>query len=159
MKRHLILIRPAHRESDVPSRDNGLSEKGQAQVKRLVSYLSDRIDGKSARYLSSPKKRCLETLGPIAKEMNAELEVDERLTETSPIETHSQLISRMDEFCDEWRYQGGELTVICSHGDYIPMMVERLTGARIGLKKAGVVEIETLGSDCFLMSLVQKVGD
>jgi broad specificity phosphatase PhoE len=88
-----------------------------------------------------------------------ELEIDGRLTETGPIERQEELLARLGEFMDEWKYQGPDLLVACSHGDIIPVLVERLTGARIGIKKCGVVEIEFFAGDCYLTGLVQKPGE
>jgi broad specificity phosphatase PhoE len=158
MEKRLILIRHAHRDTEVPSKDNGLSEKGEQQVKRLLRYFEKRIEGE-VRFLSSPKKRCRETLGPLVVRYGGELEIDGRLTETGPIERQEELLARLGEFMDEWKYQGPDLLVACSHGDIIPVLVERLTGARIGIKKCGVVEIEFFAGDCYLTGLVQKPGE
>jgi broad specificity phosphatase PhoE len=155
--KRLLLVRHAHRNTDEPSRDNGLSEKGHEQVERLVRYFQEQLKDEKIQFFTSPKKRCRETLGPIAKTLKGDIEVDDRITETGPIENQSELRSRLESFFDEWLYEGTDVTVVCSHGDIIPVVVERLTGARIGIKKAGVVEIEAIGRDCFLMGLLQKV--
>jgi broad specificity phosphatase PhoE len=159
LTKRLILIRHAHRDTEEASRDNGLSDKGRQQVKRLVKYLKTGLEGeKGFRCLSSPKKRCRETVEPIEESFRVEVEIDERLGETGPIEGRDEVISRLEAWIDEWKYQGPELLVACSHGDIIPILVERLTGARIGIKKCGLVEIESLGGECFLTGLVQKPG-
>ncbi len=158
MDKRLILIRHAHRDTEVPSRDNGLSEKGEQQVKRMLRYFEKQIEGE-VRFLSSPKKRCRETLGPLAERHGLDLEIDGRLTETGPIERQEEVSARLGEFIDEWKYQGSDVLVVCSHGDIIPVLVERLTGARIGIKKCGVVEIEYFAGECHLTGLVQKPGD
>ena len=158
MDKRLILIRHAHRDTEAPSRDNGLSEKGEQQVKRMLRYFEKQIEGE-VRFLSSPKKRCRETLGPLAERHGLDLEIDGRLTETGPIERQEEVSTRLGEFIDEWKYQGPDVLVVCSHGDIIPVLVERLTGARIGIKKCGVVEIEYFAGECHLTGLVQKPGD
>ena len=158
MEKRLILIRHAHRDTEVASKDNGLSEKGEQQVKRMLRYFEERIEGET-RFLSSPKKRCRETLGPLAERHGNAIEIDGRLIETGPIERQEEVQARLGEFIDEWKYSGPETLVACSHGDIIPVLVERLTGARIGIKKCGVVEIELFAGECYLTGLVQKPGD
>jgi broad specificity phosphatase PhoE len=153
----LFLIRHAHRDTETPSRDNGLSEKGLSQVKRLVPFLADRVEG-DIRCLSSPKKRCRETLEPVAESCGVRLEIDERLGEAGPFERKDEVLARLDSFISEWQEEGAEILLACSHGDIIPLLVERLTGARIGIKKCGVVEIDLFAGECFLMGLVQKPG-
>ncbi|MBS1958912.1 MAG: histidine phosphatase family protein [Bdellovibrionales bacterium] len=157
MSKRLILIRHAHRDTDEPGKDNGLSGKGNEQVKRLLKFASDRLDDTDPMFISSPKKRCQETLGPIAKMTGHKMEIDERLTEHGPTESTSLYLARIDEFLDHWKFECPDTTVVSSHGDWIPIAVQRLTGAKIGLKKAGWVEIEYAGGECFLTWIVQKV--
>jgi broad specificity phosphatase PhoE len=161
MSKTLILIRHAHRDTEDPSRDNGLSAKGKEQAQRLSEfihrYLEKEHKGEKPHFLSSPKKRCRETLEGVAAQEGREIKVDPRISEYSAIESHQDFESRMDLFMDEWKYEGHPLTVICSHGDWIPTFVFKLTGARIGLKKAGIVMIHWVGGEAFLTNLIQKV--
>ena len=163
----LILIRHAHRTMEMPSKDNGISDKGQLQVKKLVKFAQHRLVGSSPLWLSSPKKRCIETISPILKEMNLNVsagkpvgktlvEIDPRLIEHGPTENAALFSARMDEFLDFWKYEGPEVTVICSHGDWIPFAIYRLTGVRTMLKKSGWAEIEYANGECTLTWLVQK---
>lgn len=159
MKR-LILIRHAHRNTDDRLRDNGLSEKGLEQVKKLVKFAQTRIDDEDFKrivFFTSPKKRCQETIAPIAKSFDFKVEIEERLDEHGAAESSALYLARVDEFLDFWKYEGPETTVVCSHGDWIPVAIERLTGARIGIKKAGWIEVEYTSGECFLTWIVQKV--
>jgi broad specificity phosphatase PhoE len=158
MKKTLVLIRHAHRNVDDSLKDNGLSERGQDQVKKMVKFYKNRFEASKAAFFSSPKKRCIETISPVAKEAQAKLaNVDERLDEHGPGENSALFFARMEEFLDVWKYEGEALTVICSHGDWIPYAVQKLTGREISLKKCGWVEIEyEEGLNPTLTWLVQK---
>jgi broad specificity phosphatase PhoE len=157
MTRTLVFIRHAHRNNDEPSRDNGLSEKGELQVKRLVKFVRARLDKRVPVFFTSPKKRCIQTLSPVAEDFKSEVTVDERLSEQGPNESRVHYLARIDEFLDFWKYECNELTVICSHGDFIPVLIEKLTQAKTGLKKGGYGEIEYLEGQSYLTWLVQKI--
>jgi broad specificity phosphatase PhoE len=161
MSKTLILIRHAHREVTDPGEDNGLSAKGRAQVEELVAhfhkYFQKEFAGSKIRFLCSPKRRCRETLGPIALRENSDFKVDPRLSECSPTENSREFRERIKDFVGEWRNSSKELLVICSHGDWIPELVAEITNARIALKKAGFVEIRESAGECTLSALVQKV--
>ena len=75
----LILVRHAHRDTDVRTRDNGLSDKGKDQVKKLIEFGCERLKNEEVAFFTSPKKRCQETIGPVAKEFKKEVIIDERL--------------------------------------------------------------------------------
>lgn len=154
----LVMIRHAHRNTEERSRDNGLSEKGDAQVKRLLPFVSERWKGAKPTFFSSPKKRCLQTLSPLAKAQGESLTIEARLDERGPLENDRDFLARLDEFLDAWKYEGPELTVVCSHGDVIPILIERLTKAQVGIKKAGYCEIEWVSGSAYLTWLVQKVS-
>ena len=163
----LILIRHAHRNTDEPSRDNGLSQKGEEQVKKLIQYAQKRLVSRDltfddeaesqALFLCSPKKRCQETLAPLAKAMSSKLIIDERLTEALPFETAKAYDARISDFLRFWKKEGPAVTLLCSHGDWIPMAVQQLTGAKIGIKKAGWIEIQLVNGEAYLSWLLQKV--
>jgi broad specificity phosphatase PhoE len=152
----LILVRHAHRNTDDASRDNGLSDKGEEQVKKLIKFAKNRLEGTKPFILSSPKKRCQETIGPVAKELGIKLEIDNRLTEHAPGENSALYQARIDEFLNFWKYECPEVTIICSHGDWLPVAIQKLTGAKIGMKKSGWCEIEYIGGESFLTWIVQK---
>jgi phosphohistidine phosphatase SixA len=147
-RKRLVFIRHAHRDTEVHSRDNGLSEKGLKQVKQLVRFSEGR-DLEGAEFISSPKLRCIETLSPVAKALKTEISIDRRLGEGGSLDD-------LDQFVDWWKYEGPNLLVACSHGDVIPFLVQKITGGVISIKKAGWCEIELVGSDAYLTWLVQK---
>jgi len=146
--KRLIFIRHAHRDTEIHSRDNGLSDKGKKQVKQVVRFSQTRELG-DALFISSPKVRCVETLSPVAEEFKSEIVIDPRLGEGG---TSADLVS----FIDWWKYEAPDLTIACSHGDVIPMLVEKITGGVISIKKAGWCEIELVGREAYLTWLVQK---
>jgi broad specificity phosphatase PhoE len=152
----LILVRHAHRDTSEHSRDNGLSERGQEQVKKLVKFARHRLEETEPVFFSSPKKRCVETIMPVAKDMDLKLTIDQRLTERGPTEETGHYSDRLDEFIDFWKHECGAVTIACSHGDWIPIVIEKLTGAKVGLRKCGWAEIEYVGGECFLTWVVQK---
>ena len=152
----LILVRHAHRNVDDPAKDNGLSDKGVEQVKKLIKFARFRLEGASPIILTSPKKRCQETIGPVAKDLGLKVMIDERLGEHRPGESPALYSARMDEFLHFWKYDGPETMIVCSHGDWIPISVQKLTGAKIEIKKAGWCEIEYRNGESALNWLVQK---
>lgn len=157
MSKRLIIIRHAHRDNTDHAKDNGLSDKGHDQVKKLVKFVEKQLEGTIPQFFSSPKKRCMETLAPIAKAFGAKVDIDERLVEHGPAETSANYHARIDEFLDFFKHECADVTVICSHGDWIPVAVHQLTNAKVGLKKAGYIEMEYAQGECFLTWIVQKV--
>ncbi len=157
MTKTLVLIRHAHRDIDNRLKDNGLSARGFDQVKKLVKFYINRFEGAKPILYSSPKKRCQETITPIAKEAAVKYTIDERLDEHAGNENTALFMARMEEFLDVWKYEGPALTVLCSHGDWIPIAVQKLTGRAVDLKKCGWIEIEyNEGADATLTWIVQK---
>ena len=146
--KRLIFIRHAHRDTEIHSRDNGLSDKGKKQVRQVVRFSQNR-ELEDGLFLSSPKVRCVETITPVAEALRSEIQIDARLGEGG---TSADLVS----FVDWWKYEAPDLTIACSHGDVIPMLVEKITGGMISIKKAGWCEIELVGRETYLTWLVQK---
>jgi broad specificity phosphatase PhoE len=146
--KRLIFIRHAHRDTEIHSRDNGLSDKGKKQVRQVVRFSQNR-ELEDGLFLSSPKVRCVETITPVAEALKSEIQIDARLGEGG---TSADLVS----FVDWWKYEAPDLTIACSHGDVIPMLVEKITGGMISIKKAGWCEIELVGREAYLTWLVQK---
>jgi len=146
--KRLIFIRHAHRDTEIHSRDNGLSDKGKKQVRQVVRFSQNR-ELEDGLFLSSPKVRCVETITPVAEALKSEIQIDARLGEGG---TSADLVS----FVDWWKYEAPDLTIAWSHGDVIPMLVEKITGGMISIKKAGWCEIELVGREAYLTWLVQK---
>jgi 8-oxo-dGTP diphosphatase len=95
-----------------------LSSKGRSQS----AALSERfLSLHPTRLVSSPYVRCRETLEPIALLLDMAVEIDDRLAEGGSFEG---ALALLDETPDG--------TVLCSHGDVIPDMINALV--RRGLR-------------------------
>ncbi|MBL0349280.1 MAG: histidine phosphatase family protein [Elusimicrobia bacterium] len=155
----LLILRHAHRSLSHPGLDNGLSAKGREQA-RLILKLFKSFFGRPSNtlLLSSPKKRCLETLRPIAKLTGVRMGTDDRLLEQRPAETHNQFEDRVRRFINEQRKAASPLTVVCSHGDWVPVALRLATGGRMRLKKGGWAQVEfEKGAAPRLSWLLQKL--
>ncbi len=141
MTKRLILVRHAHRDTSDRALDNGLSPKGETQAAGLLKVFRKRFGKSRARVLSSPKRRCVETLRPTARHAGTFVRRDLRLDEQNPDESDLQFLRRVEAFCEWWKDEGPDLLVVCSHGDWLPLAVELLTGRVVDLKKSGFVEL------------------
>lgn len=152
MSKTLFIVRHAHRDKDRGAGfDNGLSEKGQKQAKKLKKYFVERF-GKEIELeiLSSPKKRCIETVAPIAEEYAVKIEESSLLVEGEPIE------AKVQEFYKWWASKAGPYTLVSSHGDWIPYAIYSLTGARVENRKGSFAEISGPSSTPYLVTLIQE---
>ena len=120
----LYLVRHAHAGSrgggGELDEDRELSERGWRQAEGLCDALA-RHDIR--RLLSSPFRRCVQTLEPLGRKLGLPVEVDRRLAERSTAADALALAA-------EVRAHGA---VLCSHGDVIPDVLEHLlaTGTKI----------------------------
>ena len=103
-------------------RKRPLDNKGIAQAVALADRLADFAP---PQLLSSPYTRCIQTLEPLGATLAISVTVDERLAEDNPFEPILELL----ESCPD-------NTVLCSHGDMIPMVVDAL--ARRGMVVTGM---------------------
>jgi broad specificity phosphatase PhoE len=143
----LILVRHAHRDTTDREADNGLSPKGRVQVEQLLSYWRKAFKGERAVFLSSPKRRCLETVAPLADASGSRIRVTRAMIERQEGESAAALRRRARAFIEEWRAQPGQgITVACSHGDWLPLAIEAASGARVRLSKGGWAQIELDGA-------------
>ncbi len=157
--RRLVLIRHAHRDTEVHSLDNGLSEKGKVQAKRVAKYFEQFLKDEKVQLLTSPKKRCQETIAPLAKDLKATVTIDPRLVETAAFEADSDLRDRIQSFISDWKTSKDETWIICSHGDWIPKLIHEMFNVFVPLKKAGFVIVEGVGKEDSMTWLCQKVPD
>jgi 8-oxo-dGTP diphosphatase len=67
------------------------------------------------RLLSSPYVRCVQTLEPLADKLGLEVETTDALTEGAPFEPVLDLLATLPDH-----------SVLCSHGDLIPDVIEAL---------------------------------
>ena len=152
MSKQLFLIRHAHRDTaDGRTLDNGLSDKGKKQADIIEKYFRDvDFDLEKTVLLSSPKKRCLETLAPLSKKIGIKIKIENLINEGSAMEF------RVKEFFDWWKKDAPEVVILCSHGDWIPLAAYFFTGARIECKKGSIAEITGPMSSPILVNLIQK---
>lgn len=149
MNKTLIILRHAHRET-VKGRDldNGLSDRGRKQVRRIFDYYFKRYpEIERPLLLSSGRKRCIETLQPLASKLERRLTLHPLLMEKggeAKSENGAQFKKRVKKFLKEWQESKTPLTIICSHGDWIPVFMKECLGTSIHLKKGGWAEIEIL---------------
>lgn len=145
MNKTLVLIRHGHRDNSRRELDNGLDEKGREQAKSIKRFFMSRFaqdDLKGGLWIvSSPKIRCVETLQPLAKALDRTVDVHPGLDEQGPREAGSGIEARVQNFLAEWKRSESDITVVSSHGDWLPMAGMRLLGLSIEPKKGSWLEI------------------
>ena len=97
---------------DGPDLLRPLTRAGRAQAQGLVSWL---MHEPVTRILSSPYSRCIETVEPLAEKLDLKVEITEDLTEGRPVEPVLELLETLPDH-----------SVLCSHGDLIPDVMEAL---------------------------------
>lgn len=89
-----------------------LSTAGWKQARSLA----DRLEAEHPTTLvSSPYVRCVQTLEPLAERLGVKVAVDERITEGAAFERSLELLDELDDG-----------SVLCSHGDVIPALLDAL---------------------------------
>lgn len=148
----LIVVRHAHRDkSEGKDVDNGLSSKGKKQASKIFEHFKKEFAGvHSARILSSPKKRCVETVQPIAEALKTKVHTSSLLDEGPELE------DRARKFLADWKREGSGIAVICSHGDWIPLFLELATGVPTDLAKGGWAQVETVEGKLVITRLIQE---
>jgi broad specificity phosphatase PhoE len=146
MAKTLILVRHGHRDTARRELDNGLSDKGREQARAIRRFFTDRFkpdDFKRGLWLvSSPKVRCVETLQPLAKEINRPVDIHPALDEQGSKESAKAFLDRVHGFLQEWEQSPSELTVLASHGDWLPVAIGHLLGLPQEVKKGSWLELE-----------------
>ena len=89
-----------------------LSEAGRQQAARLASALGD---ASITRIVSSPKKRCRDTMAPLATATGLTVETHDDLDEHADIDPAWALLTSL-----------GEHVVVCSHAPVIEAVLNRL---------------------------------
>ena len=132
MSKTLVLIRHAHRDKPLGSSfDNGLSEKGKQQAKEFAEMFAKKFGKTKPSLVSSPKKRCIETLEPLSKEISIKVIIDNDLNESD-----DSMSKRMQTFLRWWKDKAPDFVVACSHGDWIPEFLLLTTEKMQELRKA-----------------------
>jgi 8-oxo-(d)GTP phosphatase len=120
----VLLVRHAKAGSrgewDGPDHRRPLSKKGKAQAARLAGQLGGRG---VTRILSSPYTRCVQTVEPLAARLGLGVEESDALAEGAAEEDVAGLLASL----------AGETAVLCTHGDVIPTLLDRLA-RRDGLR-------------------------
>ncbi|MDZ7674952.1 MAG: phosphoglycerate mutase family protein [Acidimicrobiales bacterium] len=115
----LIVVRHAHagNRSAWTGADSQrpLSEKGEAQARHLVGPL---VALEPKWILSSSAVRCRQTVEPLAVEIGLDVVDDHRLYEGASTRAVAELLDDV----------AGTTTVVCSHGDIIPRILDELIG-------------------------------
>jgi phosphohistidine phosphatase SixA len=133
---HLVRRAKAGRRSSGRDKDvlRPLSEEGLAQARGLAESL----DGEPVdRVVTSPARRCVETVTPLAQRRGLEVETDARLAEYANAEKTVDLL----------RSFGDDAVVACTHSDVIQKLFAHL-GRRI--KTKGTKFRRRKGSSWFL---------
>ncbi len=132
----IVFVRHAHRNTSDRDADNGIDEKGEIQIRELAkSYENGKLP-LGEIFWTSPKKRCVETLQPLAKLQKIPLEIKAELDEQSSSEGSREFHNRINRFLEEILAEATVSTIyLCSHGDVLPMLVDSLTGHWVDVKK------------------------
>lgn len=101
-------------------RERPLTKKGRRQANLFAETMKDRgIE----RVVTSPYQRCVESVEPLARAIGAEVEVDDALAEGPDIDAAYDLVDSLV----------GYNAVLCSHGDVIPAVINRMMWAGLTL--------------------------
>jgi phosphohistidine phosphatase SixA len=98
-----------------------LDERGRQQAAALAAMLSGRP---LTRIATSPYRRCVETIEPLARAVGLEIELHDELAEGAPLSDVLALIADHDDEQSDM--------VLCTHGDVIEEMIGRSRPAEKG---------------------------
>ncbi len=101
--------------------DRSLTKKGWREADAIAGSLAD---AGIERIVSSPFERCVQTVKPLAKLIKARIETSPLLAEEPDIDAAYELVDSLI----------GANTVICSHGDVIPALINRMMWAGLSLE-------------------------
>jgi len=114
---HLYVVRHAkagsRHEWDGADHLRPLSKKGRRQADGIMRVLAEH---NIERVLSSPFIRCVETVRPLADKLGLEVELSDALAEGAKTKDVVALVREL----------GTVGSVVCSHGDVIPNLLEGL---------------------------------
>ncbi len=159
MSKVIILIRHAHRDTTNRELDNGLSDKGYRQAEIIKKWLPEQIKElklKSIVALTSPKKRCVETISPVARRTLAMVEVWDELDEQNDSESQEKFWERVQTTIHNIHQRPEDVVLVCSHGDYLPLFIFHLIGVNLELSKGGICAISTEGKLLFYVPSLKE---
>jgi phosphohistidine phosphatase SixA len=102
-------------DADPGDRERILDATGTLQAEQLAGWLRHE---EIARIVSSPVRRCVQTVEPLAKALDLNVATDGRLGEGAALEAAWTVLAEAAD--------GAGDSVLCSHGDLIPELVGRL---------------------------------
>ena len=121
----LYLVRHAdaghRRDHDGPDEQRPLSDRGRRQAEGLGERLAD---ADITRLITSPYRRCIETLEPLGQRLSLPVEADPRLAEGEGATGALELAATLRTTS----------AVFCSHGDVIPDVLDALLAKGMKLK-------------------------
>jgi 8-oxo-(d)GTP phosphatase len=101
--------------------DRSLTKKGWREADAIASSLAN---AGIERILSSPYERCVQSVKPLAKLIKAPIETSPLLAEEPDIDAAYALVDSVV----------GYNAIICSHGDVIPALINRMMWAGLSLE-------------------------
>jgi 8-oxo-dGTP diphosphatase len=105
---------------DGDDRERPLTKKGRLQA----TAVAERLRGAGIeRIVTSPYQRCVESVEPLAELTGAKIEIDEGLAEGPDIDAAYDIVDSLV----------GCNAVVCSHGDVIPAVINRMMWAGLTL--------------------------
>lgn len=114
----VYLIRHGHAGSrwqwDGDDDERPLTDKGRRQAAALAAHL---CDGGIGRVLSSPSRRCIQTVEPLAEHHGVSVELSPALYEGADPDRTLEMLFEL----------APSNPVLASHGDVIPLLVRRLS--------------------------------
>lgn len=140
----LYLIRHCHRDLSDRSLDNGLSSKGWDQARQIIDWFQSKNLPNPPELLSSPKLRCRETLLLLSNHYKVPVRIDPGLEEQRPQEASSDFGRRVLQWFTAWDQSTQPITLVCSHGDWIPVLIALATGQRKEVAKGSVTRLESI---------------
>lgn len=106
-------------------RTRPLSDRGELQAKGIAAAIVAGVTGGGPiRVLASPARRCVQTMEPLVGQTGDEVVEDDRLFEGAGEREITSLLTDVASTAD-----GAATTVVCSHGDVIPILLQLLVDA------------------------------
>ena len=137
-------------DSDPQDHDRALDDAGLEQAAKLTEWLRHE---EVTRILSSPFRRCVQTVQPLADELGLTVELCDWLAETAEVEQSWKGMSAVADEC----------AVLCSHGDVIPDLIRRaqLRGMHVpgksGCAKGSVWRLEHWNGEGFATGIYTPI--
>jgi broad specificity phosphatase PhoE len=131
----IYFMRHAHRDTEDPGADNGLSEKGWEQCDDLVRYFRKHVPTlDQAR--SSPKMRCMQTTEFVAKQYKLTVSEDWALHESAG-DSDREFRDRILKLLEKLQSEKKNL-LLGTHGDVLDVVL-RWAGQKGEIKKGDLL--------------------